>query len=295
MTKKKYDVLVTGASGFIGQFLCNKLIECGFSVIGIDKIQAQMNCDLLIYDLTNDSLELDFECNSCIHLASAVGGILFNNNTASDMVSYNNSINENINTLLKKINCERLFFFSSINVFENTNIFIEERLKIHPNITQYAISKAYGEKYFEKYFKNFIVIRPTNVFGMGQSKTHNTVGESHVIPDLLQKLSDSKIVNVMGDGTQIRNFVHVSDITNFIIKNIYLDGIHYFNLRSNILITIRDLAVELAHFKKTHSEFFFQKEYMKYETLKMRNFENTISTNHGWNPRVSSISEGMTF
>ena len=54
-----------------------------------------------------------------MHLASAVGGIIFNQDNS--MIDYNNRINENLVRLLRKNQVKKLIFVSSINVCEKFN------------------------------------------------------------------------------------------------------------------------------------------------------------------------------
>lgn len=291
---KKCDVLITGAAGFIGQYFCEHLNAMGLSVIGLDKRDANLPCELICHDLT-EIYAGKIEAKTCIHLASSVGGILFNNATKADMVEYNASVNRGVIELLKAGGCQRMVFFSSINVFESNPSFDHGRILVPPALTSYAISKADGERELAKVFEHFTVIRPTNVFGKRQIRTHDQFGESHVIPDLMKKIQESVIVDVLGDGTQRRNFVHVQDIVEFVVRNLNLNGQHYFNLRSDITVTIGQLAHELSLFMKRDVSFKFDPSFMKLETFKIQNFNLDVPAKYGWSPRFQSIAEGLEF
>jgi UDP-glucose 4-epimerase len=291
---KKCDVLVTGAAGFIGQYMCEHLAGVGISVIGLDKRDADLPCEFIRHDLTQPYAG-GIEVDTCIHLASSVGGILYNNAAKADMIEYNASVNTGTVELLKAGGCQRMVFFSSINVFESNPLFEHGPLRVTPALTSYAMSKADGEFVLAEAFKHFTVIRPTNVFGKRQTRTHDQVGESHVIPDLMKKIQENDIVEVLGDGTQLRNFVHVQDIVEFVVRNLNLDGRHYFNLRSDITITIGQLARELSIFMNRNVRFRFDPSFMKLETFKIQNFDLAIPSEFGWSPRFQSITEGLGF
>ncbi len=288
----KYDVLVTGATGFIGQYLCEHLVGLGLAVVGLDKRKAELPCEFLHHDLTIP-YSGHIEADTCVHLASSVGGILYNNAAKADMIAYNAAVNAGTVDLLQKGGCRRMMFFSSINVFESDPVFESGPVRTPPTLTAYAISKAEGEKILSEVFEHFIVIRPTNVFGRHQTRTHDQVGESHVIPDLMKKIRENDVVEVMGDGTQQRNFVHVQDIVEFVAKNIKLEGRHYFNLRSGNTITIGKLARELAIFMKRDVSFKFDPSFMRLETFRIQDFDLTYETKLGWAPRFQSISDGL--
>lgn len=289
---KKCNVLVTGAAGFIGQYLCEYLISCGMNVIGIDKRKVSANFDMICHDLTQP-FPMQIQADVCVHLASSVGGILFNHSAAADMLEYNEAINRTVVDICKKNKCARLIFFSSINVFENDSSFAHESILIKPSVTPYAKSKAGGEKLYADLFDNFIAIRPTNVFGKRQTRTHGMVGESHVIPDLIDKINENEIVQVLGDGTQLRNFVHVMDVVRFVDKMIRVDGIHYFNLRSNLTITIAILAQQLAKALGKSVRFQFDSSYMKYETFQIINFDLAPAIKFGWNAEIHNLASGL--
>lgn len=288
----KCDVLVTGAAGFIGQYLCEHLISLGLRVVGIDKKVSATPFELVQHDLT-EPFPTQVEAEVCVHLASSVGGIIYNNAAKADMVAYNTAINKGTAELLHKGGCRRMVFFSSINVFESNPVFEHGPLRIPPKLTSYAISKADGEQLLSKTFDNFMVIRPTNVFGRRQTRTHDKVGESHVIPDLMKKIQEHEVVTVLGDGSQRRNFIHVQDVVEFVARNLYLDGKHYFNLRSDLTISISELARELATFMKRDVSFVFDPSFMKLETLSIRDFDLTPVQKYVWAPRFQSIKSGL--
>lgn len=289
---KKCEVLVTGAAGFIGQYMCEQLTAAGKSVIGLDKRDAILPCEFIRHDLTQPYAGR-IETDTCVHLASSVGGILYNNAAKADMIEYNASINTGTVELLKAGGCQRMVFFSSINVFESNPSFGHEPVCVAPALTSYAMSKADGERVLVEALEHFTVIRPTNVFGKRQIRTHDQFGESHVIPDLMKKIQESDVVDVLGDGTQRRNFVHVQDIVEFVVRNLNLNGRHYFNLRSDVTITIGELARELASFLARNVTFRFDPSFMKLETFQIQNFNLAPANQFGWAPRIQNIAAGL--
>lgn len=291
-SSRKCDVLVTGAAGFIGRYMCEHLSRRGLSVLGIDKRGADLPCELVQHDLTAP-FPGRIEAAVCVHLASSVGGILFNNAAKADMHAYNAAVNEGTVNLLRSGGCRRMVFFSSINVFEGDPAFEHGPIRTPPKATAYAASKAEGEQVLAEAFEHFIAIRPTNVYGKNQIRSHVQFGESHVIPDLMKKIADSEVVDVMGDGSQMRNFVHVIDVVEFVANNLGLSGRHYFNLRSDVTISIRELADQLSSVMKKPVRFKFEPAYMKLETLRIRDFDHGAAASAGWAPRVQSITAGL--
>ena len=211
-------VLVTGSAGFVGKEMVTMLKDNGHHVIGIDINPDHLSDEFYQHDLTivfNKKLDFDV----CIHLASSVGGILFNVEKA-DIITYNNLINKNVLNIMTENNCDHLVFFSSINVFESNNKFTHAKIDGLDQMSGYALSKAIGELFFANWIKNLMVIRPTNIFGKSQMRMHEKFGESHVIPDLQRKIEIAlDEIEVFGDGSQVRNFIHVQDVVRFVVKN----------------------------------------------------------------------------
>ena len=288
----KCDVVVTGAAGFIGRYVCEHLAGCGLRVLGIDKRDVAVPFDFICHDLTQPLTER-ISAQASVHLAASVGGILYNSSAASDILDYNAAINRSVVAMCKAGGCGRMVFFSSINVFESDPVFAHELVRTMPAVTPYARSKAEGERLFAAEFSNFVALRPTNVFGRRQVRTHDGIGESHVIPDLIQKIRGNGIVQILGDGTQVRNFVHAVDVDRFAEIAIRFGGHRYFNLRSNLTISIAELARELAKFLGCDVEFEFAPSYMRYETFRISNFDLAPATAMGWAPGIHSIAEGL--
>lgn len=281
-------ILVTGSAGFVGKELVRILKKDNHFVIGLD-IKEENQSDIFFqHDLTTSFGE-EIKFDLCIHLASSVGWILFNTEKV-DIIKYNNLINKYTLEILKKNGCNRMIFFSSINVFEWKNEFPHAKLTGLDQQSSYALSKGMSEMFFSSWIENLIVIRPTNIFWKSQIKNHSKFGESHVIPDLLIKISTaSEWIEVFGDGKQIRNFLHVEDIIEFLLLILSFEGQYYLNLRSDILISIGMLAEELIQFSQKTLHIDYLPEFMKYEQMNIENFDIEIPRALWFAPRIDSI------
>jgi UDP-glucose 4-epimerase len=285
-------VLVTGSAGFVGRELVPRLVAAGHEVTGVDIQTEAASTDPITHDLT-DELSLDGErFDLCIHLASAVGGLLFNVGRRS-LIQTNERINENVLALCRETGCPRFVFFSTINVFETSPTFEHAPLTRFDQRSPYAISKAQAEVFFGGAFEHSLVVRATNLFGRAQNRRHDRIGESHVIPELLHKIATSDVVEVFGDGSQVRNFLHVSDVCSFVLSNLDVVGRSWINVRSEITITIRQLVDELVRFSGKQVEIHFNPDYMRYEQFQIRNFDLGPAEQNGWRPVVESIADGL--
>lgn len=286
------NVLVTGSAGFLGRELVHQLKEENHTVIGLDKDPESQSCQFIHHDLLNPLKPSSHSFDICIHLASSVGGFIHNAFTAG--------LEENETQLLKttfqfakESGCQRFLYASSINVFENTSQFREESLKSTNQKTPYGRAKALGEKFIESECSNFGIVRMTNLFGHSQLKNKKDLGHSHVIPELLRKIEEENELEVLGDGTQERNFLHVSDAARFFTLILKEPQQGWFNLRSDLQLSIKDLSEELMRWKQRSLPIRFRPEYLQYEPNPITRFNSGATKALGWTPRINSLIEGL--
>lgn len=130
----------------------------------------------------------------------------------------------------------------------------------------YAATKSGAEFIVKSYGKSFgfpyIITRGNNVFGKYQYP-------DKVIPKFIQQLSNGKKLTIHGDGSSIRNFIHVDNVVNAF--EIILDkGVinEIYNIGSNDEISVIDLAKEIIKIMK-------QDDHDKYiEYIPDRNFND---------------------
>lgn len=150
-----------------------------------------------------------------------------------------------------------------------------------------------GERLLAAQCQNFTVVRPTNVFGPHQPCAGAAVGESHVIPDLLRKLAAPAPFEVLGDGSQRRNFLHVDDLVRFLIAVLAGPPRAWFNVRSDIELTIGALANRLMQATGQHRPIAYRPEFMSYEPAPIRPFDLSAARAVGWRPLVADLVDGL--
>jgi GDP-L-fucose synthase len=99
---------------------------------------------------------------------------------------------------------------------------------------------AYGVQYKNK---NISIVRPANVYGRYDNFDP---ANAMVIPSLIRKAHDNEVLEVWGDGTPIRDFIHAKDVARgmiFAVENKITDPI---NLGSGDGIQIKTIAETIA-------------------------------------------------
>lgn len=292
-------VLVTGGAGFVGRRLMAALLARGHAVVGIDNrcptgAAAQL-AGLIRHADLRDGRRLAATLPTfdvCVHLASDVGGFLHNAGR-DELPDHEAALVEATVALCRQLGCRRIIYTSSIAVFEDSGSFSSGPLGTSHQTTPYARGKAVGERLLAAQCQDFTVVRPTNVFGPHQPCAGTTVGESHVIPDLLRKLADPAPFEVLGDGSQRRNFLHVDDLVRFLIAVLAGPRRAWFNVRSDIELTIGELATHLMRATGQHRPIHYRPEFMRYEPAPIRPFDLSAARAVGWRPLVADLVDGL--
>jgi len=251
MKLKGRKVLVTGAAGFIGSHLVDRLVEEGAEVVAIDNLK---DGDLSNLAGSMDKIEFhkidvrDFESlkevmdgvEIVFHLAANANVPYSVDNPKYDFET--NALGTfNVLKLSLDLDVEKVVYASSAAVYgEPVYVPIDEEHPLNP-ISPYGASKLAGERlgfaYFKTYGLPFVSLRIFNTYGPRQRR--------YVMYDFLRKLKENpNRLEVLGTGEQIRDFCYVKDcVEAFILaaeKNTAVGDA--FNIAGGNPISIRDLA-----------------------------------------------------
>lgn len=231
MSKSKKRVVVTGGAGFIGSEVVKQLVSSGYKVRVVDNLskpesKVKEGYEFLNADLTDKSVAnaAFADMDICINLAAKIGGIGYFHKYPATILSENNKIYSATFEAAVKNNLKRMVYISSSMVFESATKFPsreEDVGKIPPPVSSYGFSKLVGEQYCEafwdEYKLSYSICRPFNAYGINEFPG-DEVGYAHVIPDLVKKILDGQYpLELLGDGSQVRCFTHVSDLASGII------------------------------------------------------------------------------
>jgi UDP-glucose 4-epimerase len=258
---KTVNVLVTGGAGFIGSHLVDYLVNSGkynikvidnLSTGNLNNIQRHIDNGKIEFfkgDITNlDNVKTCIkDINAVLHLAAVVS-VPFSVENPS--FTYKTNVSGTINLLSALANQStngKFVFISSCAVYgEPKYLPIDENHQTKP-ISPYADSKLLGEHYTLGFQQNKLlktaVLRFFNVYGSRQGLNDY----SGVITKFIGNIKQNMPLTIFGDGTQTRDFVHVSDIVAAIVacmETPNADG-QIFNVGSGKATTIQALAENL--------------------------------------------------
>ena len=233
------NILITGGAGYIGSHIVEQLVKTKAKIIIIDNMETGykklINKDAIFVkgDIKNlkqlSKLFYKYKINSVIHLAAYLNVSEAEKNKKK---YYENNVRGTLNVVkcCKNTNVKNIFFSSSCSIYGNTKGAVDENKKANPK-GYYAYTKYEGEKIIKKYAKklkyNFAILRYFNIAGASKSNKIGEINSSHghLFKNIaIQSLKKNPKINIYGkdyktkDGTCVRDYMHVSDLSSAHIK-----------------------------------------------------------------------------
>ena len=212
------NILVTGGAGFIGSNLIKKLIDEGHNVTCLDNYSTGTNENEVkeakyINDDIENIIKLKIRFDICFHLA-AQSRVQPSFDDPQESVRVNITGTTRVMEWAKNNNVKVIYAGSSSKHHD-------------PSDSPYAMTKFLGEEICKLYKKSFNVnveiARFYNVYGP-QEPIDEKYG--NVIGIWRSKIIKGEPLPIVGDGNQKRDFVHVYDIVDGLIKIAFTDKKH---------------------------------------------------------------------
>jgi len=215
MSLTNKNVLVTGATGFIGYHLARKLLaqNCNVIAVGrdfklINKLEANSASIKVKGDLTKndflDNLFSKYQIDIIFHLAAKVHDRLEKDVKQYRLINVN--LTEKLAEHALKNNVEKLIFFSTVSVYGDTEGRTIDETEICTPSTTYGKTKLEAEniliKAYQKYNLPIVVLRLVSVYGIYE----------HGNLQLLAKLIRKHLSVMVGQGKNRKTMVYVEDV-----------------------------------------------------------------------------------
>ena len=298
---------MTGAAGFIGSHLCERLLEAGHEVIGIDSFsdyyerarkkenlevaRAHNNFTLVELDLVDGDVARAIRGATVVFHLAGQPGLRPSWGDHFDIYVKNNIVaTQRVLEALREVQTRRLVFASSWSVYGDAEKFPTKETALPRPVSPYGMTKLAAEHLVFLYMRNFDIpataLRYFTVYGPRQR------------PDMafcrfMEALVDSQEIEIFGDGEQTREFTYVSDAVEGTIKAASADVVgQAVNLGGGSRASVNkvlDLLEEISQVRP-------RRRYLPATPGDARHTGASINLAReklGWEPRVS-LRDGLT-
>jgi UDP-glucuronate decarboxylase len=249
-------VLVTGGAGFLGSFLCERLLEEGCDVVCVDNFYTGTKRNIV--HLLENPYSLYLEVDQIFNLACPASPIHYQNDPVqTTKVNVHGSIN--MLGLAKRVNAKILQASTSEVYGDPTE---------HPqteaywgNVNCIGIRSCYDEgkrcaetlffDYFRQHGLRVKVVRIFNTYG---PRMHPNDGR--VVSNFILQALRNEDITVYGDGQQTRSFCYVEDMIDGLIRMMNADDAFTgpVNLGNPVEFTIIELAQKIIELTQSKSK-----------------------------------------
>ncbi len=242
------NILVTGASGFVGRPLCRRLAVLGHDVFGLSASAPSSDLrsiftEYYLHDLSEPfNLPETFDC--VIHLAAY--NVTHVGDTAAD--AYERVNVRGTQHLVTGVKTKRFIFLSTAKVYKNEGKPLTEDSPLAP-AGAYERSKLEAEKICQTMVneEDLVVLRSANIVGAGQAL-------KAVVPVFFQKALRGEPLEIIVPRTTPMQFAAVPDVIAAFEAVLAHPQVHgTFNLASQEIITVEELARRIITLTRSSS------------------------------------------
>ena len=236
------NILVTGANGFIGRALVEKLNSHGLNVVSLTSMEG---------DIANKQTMEKFSQKGISHVFHLAGKTFVPDSWINPQIFYETNVLGTVNVLeFCRVNHVPLTYISAY-VYGHPDILpIREDSVIRPS-NPYAMTKWIAEQTCAFYAKTYdfpvITIRAFNAYGIGQA-------ENFLIPAIISQVLDGGANIIVKDLMPKRDYVYLDDLLTALIATLS-NPINYrvYNIGSGVSLSVKeviDIIQEVAGTKK---------------------------------------------
>lgn len=263
-------VLVTGGAGFIGSHLVDACLAQGAKHIAVVDnlfLGNENNLDDALKTGKVTFYKDDIEIKTSLEYIFDNHDIDVVFNCATKALNYSflnpeNAFSTNVTGILNLLELQRTGHFKTLCHFSTSEVYgsaiYEPMDEAHPKspLTTYAAGKAAADLAVESYVHMFdldsFIIRPFNNYGPRQNHKGMLAG---IIPITACRILNNIPPEIHGTGDQTRDFIHVSDTVNALMK-LYqkLPSGDSINISTNNQVSMNDLVQSICKIMKYDGE-----------------------------------------
>jgi UDP-glucose 4-epimerase len=291
------NIILLGATGFIGSNIISQLVDSGCEVFAFIR-QANRSSNLQVagvHWLTRTDLVNEVAMPPIDAILSAAG----NGNPAifeadpSAGLDAESRIADWLCELAVKFNVSKVVYLSSAGAVYGEGWRNSVKSAFHEldpclPISTYGKCKLMGEELLAKKLdaaglqKGMTILRASNVYGLHYAKN----GRQGLVNALVDQALSHQPITVYGDGMIYRDYLYSSDLANAIMRILLADSCGIFNIASGISYSIIDVIEEIENAVGYH----LNKRFEPSRGFDVRYSGLSISKAHrilAWSPKVS--------
>jgi nucleoside-diphosphate-sugar epimerase len=298
------NALVSGAAGFVGSHLVDRLLEEGFAVVGVDNLitgkeenlnSAKRNSkfNFLDLDVVTEIPDLGMKLDYIFHAASPASPPKYFEYPIETMMV--NSIGTKNLLDLAEMNNARFIFFSTSEVYGDP-LEHPQRESYWGNVNPigprsiYDEAKRFGEALVAQYVRekkvNAGIIRIFNTYGP-RLDPH----DGRVVSTFIRQAISGEALTVNGDGNQTRSFCYISDLIDGILKMAESNEFGPINLGNPNEMTLNELIKEISKLLSKNLDTTNLPE-LKDDPVRRKPDISLAKEKLGWEPKVS-LTQGL--
>ncbi len=249
--------IISGAAGFIGSHICDRLIGAGHHVVAIDNlITGSMNN---IEHLTRNALfefrkgdvcqpfEVDGPVDGSLHLASLASPKDYIEHPI-ETLEVGSSGTRNMLEIARRHDAR--FLLTSTSECYGDPLVHPQVETYWGNVNPVGIRSCYDES---KRYAEALTMAYHRVHGVRTNiaRIFNTYGprmqlnDGRVVPAFLDQVLRGEPVTIFGDGTQTRSFCYVADLVEGLYRLMFSDERYPVNLGNPQELTIQEFADQI--------------------------------------------------
>ena len=297
------NIVITGGSGFVGSYLCEKLINDGHKIIVIDNLLTgsteninnlldNENFSFIEHDV-QDHIEIEDKVDYVLHFASAASPKAYTEHPVNTLKA--GSVGT-INTLgLAKKHSAEYLLASTSEVYGDPLISPQNEEywgNVNPNgeRSMYDEAKRFAEAAVATYSRSYglktKIVRIFNTYGPRMQ-----LNDGRVVTNFIVQALRNENITIYGDGTQTRSFSYVEDTVAGIISLMNSTEYDVFNIGNPNEMTVGKLAEKIIELTDSTSEIKYLE--LPNDDPKQRKPDITkAKTKLNWEPKVN-LDEGL--